>query len=93
MLNEEEILTLEFDDGSVECEMMGIFEHDGKEYMALIPLDDTDDIYIYGYKEVSSDEDGVEFELIDIEDDKLFDEVVKTFDSIMAEEEEAEVLN
>lgn len=93
MINEDDVLTLEFEDGSIECEIMGTFEHDGKEYMALIPLDDSDDIYIYEYKEVSQDDEGVEFELIDIDDDKKFEEVVKTFDSIMAEEEEAEVLN
>ncbi|MFR5262632.1 MAG: DUF1292 domain-containing protein [Christensenellales bacterium] len=90
MINEDDVLTLEFEDGSIECEIMGTFDHDGKEYMALIPLDDSDDIYIYGYKEVASDEEGVEFELIDITDDKLFEDVVKTFDEIMAEDEENE---
>lgn len=93
MINEDDVLTLEFEDGSIECEIMGTFDHEGSEYMALIPLDDSDDIYIYGYKEVSSDEEGVEFELIDITDDKLFEDVVKTFDEIMAEDETDEVLN
>ncbi len=82
--DEAEYITLEFDDGmEVEAEIMGIFEVDGKEYIALIPDDDSDDVYLYGYKEVSDEE----FELIDIEDDAEFDKVVKEFEKITAEEE------
>ena len=62
---------------------MGVFEAAGKEYIALIPDDGTDDVYIYGYKEVGDDE----FELIDIEDDGEFEAVVAEFDKIMMEEE------
>ncbi|MBQ3921343.1 MAG: DUF1292 domain-containing protein [Firmicutes bacterium] len=81
--DDENYITLEFDDGKeVECEIMGIFEVEGKEYIALIPDDDSDDVYIYGYKEVSEEE----FELIDIEDDAEFDKVVAEFDKITAEE-------
>ena len=82
--NEEDIITLEFDDGEdIECEIMGIFDYDGKDYIALIPLDDSDDVYIYGYQEVGDDE----FEIVDIEDDDLFAKVVEEFDTIMASEE------
>lgn len=83
--NEElDIITLEFDDGAeVECEIMGVFDVNGKEYIALIPDDGTDDIYIYGYKEVGEDE----FELVDIEDDAEFEAAVAEFDAIMAEAE------
>lgn len=78
-----DFLTLEFDDGEeIECEIMGIFEVDGKEYIALIPSDGTDDVYIYGYKESGDDE----FELIDIEDDAEFEKVAKEFEAITAEE-------
>ena len=81
---EADIITLEFDDDQeVECEIMGVFDCDGKEYIALIPHDDTDDVYLYGYKEVGDDE----FELIDIEDDAEFEKVVKEFDAIMADNE------
>ncbi len=83
--DDENIITLEFEDGKeVEAEIMGVFECDGKEYIALIPDDDTDDVYLYGYKEVSDEE----FELIDIEDDDEFDRVAKEFEKITAEEEE-----
>ena len=81
--DEPEYITLEFDDGAeIECEIMGIFDVDGKEYIALIPDDDTDDVYLYGYKEVSDEE----FELIDIEDDAEFEKVAAEFDKITAEE-------
>ena len=63
--------------------IMGVFDFNGKEYIALIPDDGTDDVYIYGYKEVGEDE----FELIDIEDDGEFEAVVAEFDKIMMEEE------
>ena len=47
---EDEIITLEFDDGvTFDCGMMGTFELDGKEYIALEALDDSDDVYLYGY--------------------------------------------
>jgi uncharacterized protein YrzB (UPF0473 family) len=79
-----EYLTLEFEDGAeVECEIMGVFECDGKEYIALLPEDGTDDVYIYGYKEI----DDEEFDLIDIEDDEEFERVVAEFDKVVAEEE------
>ena len=79
-----DFITLEFDDGAeVECEIMGIFDVDGKEYIALIPDDDTDDVYLYGYKEISEEE----FELIDIEDDAEFDKVCAEFEKLDLEEE------
>ena len=81
-IEEADFITLEFDDGvEVECEIMGVFDYDGKEYIALIPNDDTDDVNIYGYKEIGDDE----FELVDIEDDDEFEKVVAEFDKIMEE--------
>ena len=81
-IEEADFITLEFDDGvEVECEIMGVFDYDGKEYIALILNDDTDDVYIYGYKEIGDDE----FELVDIEDDDEFEKVVAEFDKIMEE--------
>jgi hypothetical protein len=77
--DESEFITLEFDDGlTVECEIMGVFDFEGKEYIALIPDDGSDDVYIYGYKEVSDDE----FELIDILDDDEFERVIEEFEQL-----------
>ncbi|QIB68366.1 DUF1292 domain-containing protein [Aminipila butyrica] len=82
--DEADFLTLEFDDGvEVECEIMGVFDFEGKEYIALVPDDETDDVYIYGYKEVGEEE----FELVDIDDDAEFEKVVAEFDKLTAEEE------
>ena len=62
---EEDILTLEFDDGEeTECGILGVFDAIGKEYIALNPLG-TEDVFIYGYKEYDED-----YELIDIEDEE-----------------------
>ena len=80
-----DIITLEFDDGAeVECEIMGTFEFNGKEYIALYSADD-DDVYIYEYKEVNEDE----FEIVDIESDEEYEAVVAEFDAIMEANEEA----
>lgn len=79
---EVEFITLEFDDGEeVECEIMGIFDAEGKEYIALIPDDGSDDVYIYGYKEVGEDE----YDLVDISDEE-FEIAVAEFERIVAEE-------
>ncbi|MCL2492891.1 MAG: DUF1292 domain-containing protein [Clostridiales bacterium] len=83
--DEPMIITLEFEGGEeVEAEAMGIFEVDGKEYIALIPDDGSDDVYLYGYKEL----DDEEFELVDIEDEAEFEKVVAEFDALMAEDED-----
>jgi len=74
------VVTLEYDDGTeIETEVMGIFEVEGKEYIALIPDDDSDDVYLYGYAEIGDDE----FDLLDIEDEEEFEKVVKEFDALM----------
>jgi hypothetical protein len=76
-------ITLEYDDGTVmETEVMGIFEVDGSEYIALIPDDGSDDVYIYGYKEAGDEE----FELVDIEDDEEFNKAVAEFEKLMFED-------
>ena len=82
--DEAEFITLEYDDGTVvECEIMGIFDVEGKDYIALIPDDGSDDVYIYAYEEKENDE----FEILDIEDDALFERVAAEFDAIMADTE------
>ncbi len=80
---ELDIITLEFDDDSkIDCEILGIFDYEGAEYIALLPLDDSEDVYIYGYKE---GEDS--FELLDIEDDALFEKVAAELEAILNEAE------
>ena len=82
--DEAEFITLQFEDSEdIECEILGIFDCDGKEYIALLPDDGTDDIYLYGYVE---HEDEEEFELIDIEDDAEFERVAAEFETLSVEE-------
>ncbi|WP_071132206.1 DUF1292 domain-containing protein [Alterileibacterium massiliense] len=79
-LDEEDIITLEFDDDTaVDAEVIGVFELDDKEYIALAPIDGTDDVYIYGYK----DNDDETFELLEIEDEEEFNKAVEEFDKLM----------
>lgn len=79
-IEEAEMITLEFDDGdTIECEIIGVFEYNGKDYIALDPDDESGDAFIYGYKEVGDDE----FELVDIDSEEEFEGAAKEFDSIV----------
>ena len=76
-------ITLDYDDGSsVECEIVGVFEVEGKEYIALFD-EESEDIILYRYIEV----DGENFELEDIPEEE-FDAVSEVFEAIMEEAEE-----
>ena len=78
--SEDEVTTLEFDEGdSFECGIMGVFDLDDKQYIALEPLDESNDVYLYGY--VPTDDD---FELLDIPEED-FDRVAAEFDRLMDE--------
>lgn len=75
-----EYLTLDYDDGTSErCEVLGIFDLDGAEYIALVPESDDESVYLYGYEE---HEDG-SFDLIDIDDDNLFEKVAAEYERLM----------
>lgn len=78
--SEDEILALEFDEGeSVDCGIMGVFDLDGKQYIALEPFDETNDVYLYGYEPTEDD-----FDLLDIPEED-FDRVAAEFDRLMDE--------
>lgn len=82
MEQEKDFLTLEYDDGTeCECEILGTFEADGKEYIALAPQNDSNDVFIYRFIQLEDD-----FELEDIIDEEEFEKAVKEFDRIMEEE-------
>lgn len=78
---DEDIITLDYDDGvSVNCGIMGIFDCEGTDYIALEALDGSEDVYLYGYRETADD-----FELLDIEDEETFEKVAAEFESLMDE--------
>lgn len=88
--HEEDVMDLETmfltldDDTEMECGILGVFEVEGlegKEYIALLPLED-ETVLLYEYKEV-----GDEIELNVIEDDDEFDKVSNAFYDMYKDEE------
>lgn len=80
-------LTLE-DDSEMVCIVLGIFECEGNEYIALLPEyeEDGEDVFIYKYKEINEEE----VELDTIESEEEFEKVSKTFEEIFDDEDEEE---
>ena len=76
-------LTLE-DDTELVCGIIGVFEVDGVEYIALLPEED-DTVLIYQYNEKGDD-----IELALIEDDDVFDKVSNAFNEIWEEDDSEE---
>ncbi|MCR5323798.1 MAG: DUF1292 domain-containing protein [Lachnospiraceae bacterium] len=76
-------ITLE-DDTELLCDVISIFECEGRDYICLLPVDDPDgDFLFYRYIET---EDG-DCELDDILDDDEFEAVADAFDEMLDEEE------
>ena len=73
-------LTLE-DDSELECAILGTFDVDNKEYIALVPLD-SDEAYIYKFVE---HENG-EIELSSINDEAEFQKASEAFYEVFADE-------
>ena len=86
----EEVMTVTLtldDDSVVECEVITIYEANGKDYIALLPLNEkgeseSGDVYLYRYTE----EDG-EPALENIEDDDEYEIAADAFDEWMDEQE------
>ena len=78
-------VTLDTEEGEIECRILTIFEVDGKDYIALMPLDkngnDNADgaVYLYGYAE---DEQGLP-SLEYISDDEEYDTVADRYDELL----------
>ncbi len=73
------------DDGSAieqECMIIGVFDVDGQDYIALAPTDDNETVLIYGYHAVNEEQ----FQLSDIEDEDTYMKVVAEFNQIISEE-------
>ena len=69
-----------------ECEIVGVFEANGQEYIALVAVESMEDeeseVFIYRYNEVSEDE----FEMDDITDDAEFEMAVQELTAIIEAE-------
>ena len=81
-------LTLENDE-ELECAVLTIFESDGREYIALLPLDengDSDDGQVYLYRFIDNVEDE-EPGLENILEDEEFERVSEAFNDWMEEQD------
>lgn len=85
--NEESIMHLVLDDDTeLDCMVLGFFQVDENEYIALFPVDEEkaeSGVLLYEYVELEEDE----FDLLSIEDDKEFEEVSQVFYKLFSEEE------
>ena len=83
---EEMTVTVSLDDGDVVCAVITIFEVEGRDYIALLPLDEngenTDgEVWLYRYSE-NPDDPNEEPELGYIDDDE-FEKVEEAFDEYL----------
>ena len=86
----EEVMTVTLtldDDSVVECEVITIYEADGKDYIALLPLNEngeseSGDVYLYRYNEENGEPN-----LENIEDDDEYEIAADAFDEWMDEQE------
>ena len=83
-------LTME-DDTEVECAILTIFPVDGKEYIALLPLDENGqnhdgEVYLYVFSR-TADGDPM---LANIEDDDEYQKAAVAFDVVLQNAREAE---
>ncbi len=90
---EEMTVTLSLDDGrELECVVLTIFPAGGREYIALLPMDDEEaeegEVYLYRYAE---DAEG-QPELENIEDDEEYEIVADAFDEFLDSQEYDELV-
>ena len=88
--DDDMFVTLDLDDGSsVDCQILTIFEADGRDYIALLPLDENGDtnedgeVFIYRYSEDAEGNPSLE----NIEDDDEYEVVSDRFDELLDEAE------
>ena len=83
--NIPQTITLTMDDDSVvDCAVLSIFPVSGKQYIALIPLDEegeiaANEVYIYAFR-LTEEGNPV---LSNIEDDEEYEQASQAFDTIM----------
>ena len=92
--NEEITVTLTLDSDEVlECAVLTIYEAGGRQYIALLPLDENGeeegDVYIYRYIETDPENPDLE----NIEDDEEYEIAADAFDEWLDEQEFEEDLD
>ena len=86
--DEDMFVTLDLDDGSsMECQILTIFEADGRDYIALLPTEGAEseegEVYLYRYSEDAEGNPSLE----NIEDDEEYEVVSDRFDELLDEAE------
>ena len=81
---EEMTVTLTLDDGrGIECVVLTIFPAGGKDYIALLPMDDIEaedgEVYLYRFVQGSGEEPMLE----NIEDDEEYETASDAFDELL----------
>ena len=80
-------VTLDLEDGEIECRILTIFDTDGSDYIALMPLDkDGNDnaegaVYLYRYSEDEEGLPSIEY----IEDEDEYEAVADRYDELLDE--------
>ena len=86
---EQEVFTLTDEEGNEsDFELIGNMEIDGVKYVALLPVEGTDDEYVI--LKLTEDEDGEEV-LITIDDDDEFDKIADIFEDELFNEVDFDV--
>ncbi len=76
-----ETIKLEFPDKIVECNILGGFQVEDRDYIALVPTDGGEDVFFYGYKEI-----GEKLELRNLSQEE-FTVALREFQRILEESE------
>ncbi len=95
--DEEMYVDLDLDDGTVTCSIVAIFSAAGKDYIALLPLDDNGenadgDVWIYGYHEDPGHPEA-EPEILYIEDEDEYEIAADAFDEYLDAQEFDELID
>ena len=94
--DDDMFVTLDLDDGSsVECQILTIFEADGRDYIALLPLDENgenEDGEVWFYRYSENENDPNEEPVLDyIDDDDEYEAVADAFDEFLDTQEFDEI--
>lgn len=95
--DEEMTVTLQLEDGEVDCAIITIFSVGEKDYIVLLPLDENGEnndgeYWIYGYKENPNDPNE-EPQILFIEDDEEYEIAADAFDQLLDDEQFDEIID
>lgn len=80
-------VTLDTEEGNIECRILTIYEVDGRDYIALLPLDEKGNdneegiVYLYRYAEDEEGLPSVEY----IEDEDEYEAAADRYDELLDE--------